>query len=76
MSAKGFIKNIRREGRCITMKAFRTYMDLIFKLISFKFKNPEYAKQIEKALPILVDEEVIAAIDADLNTLEEDDKPC
>ena len=56
------------------MKAFRTYMDLIFKLISFKFNNPEYAKQIEKALPILVDEEVIAAIDADLNTLEEDDK--
>ena len=41
------------------MKAFRTYMDLIFKLISFKFKNPEYAKQIEKALPILVDEEII-----------------
>ena len=57
------------------MKAFRTYMDLIFKLISFKFNNPEYAKQIEKALPILVDEEVIAAIDADLNTLE-DDKTC
>lgn len=56
------------------MKAFRTYMDLIFKLISFKFNNPEYAKQIEKALPILVDEEVIAAIDADLNALEEDDK--
>lgn len=57
------------------MKVFRTYMDLIFKLISFKFKNPEYAKQIEKALPILVDEEIIAAIDADLNTLEED-KSC
>ena len=56
------------------MKAFRIYMDLIFKLISFKNHNPEYAKQIEKALPILVDEEIIAAIDADLNTLEEDDK--
>ena len=56
------------------MKAFRIYMDLIFKLISFKNHNPEYAKQIEKALPILVDEEVIAAIDADLNTLEENDK--
>ena len=56
------------------MKAFRTYMDLIFKLISFKNHNPEYAKQIEKALPILVDEEIIAAIDADLNTLEEDGK--
>ena len=56
------------------MKAFRTYMDLIFKLISFKFKNPEYAKQIEKALPILVDEEVIAAIDAD--GCLEDDKSC
>ena len=56
------------------MKAFRTYMDLIFELISFKFNNPEYAKQIEKALPILVDEEIIAAIDADLNTLEENDK--
>lgn len=55
------------------MKAFRTYMDLIFKLISFKFNNPEYAKQIEKALPILVDEEVIAAIDAD-GCLEENDK--
>ena len=55
------------------MKAFRTYMDLIFKLISFKFNNPEYAKQIEKALPILVDEEIIAAIDAD-GCLEEDDK--
>lgn len=57
------------------MKAFRTYMDLIFKLISFKFNNPKYAAKIEKALPILVDEEVIAAIDADLNTLEED-KSC
>ena len=57
------------------MKAFRTYMDLIFKLISFKFKNPEYAKQIEKALPILVDEEVIAAIDA-YGCLEEEDKSC
>ena len=55
------------------MKAFRTYMDLIFKLISFKFNNPEYAKQIEKALPILVDEEVIAAIDAD-GCLEDDKK--
>lgn len=54
------------------MKAFRIYMDLILKLISFKFNNPEYAKKIEKALPILVDEEIIAAIDADLNTLEED----
>ena len=43
------------------MKAFRTYMDLIFKLISFKNHNPEYAKQIEKALPILADEEIIAA---------------
>ena len=53
------------------MKAFRIYMDLIFKLIAFKFNNPEYAKQIEKALPILIDEEIIAAIDADLNTLEE-----
>ena len=51
-------------------------MDLIFKLISFKFNNPEYAKQIEKALPILVDEEVIAAIETDLNTLEEDGKSC
>ena len=57
------------------MKAFRTYMDLIFKLIAFKFNNPEYAKQIEKALPILIDEEIIAAIDADLNALEED-KSC
>lgn len=75
MSMEGFVKNIRREGRCKLMKAFRTYMDLIFKLISFKFSNPEYAKQIEKALPILVDEEIIAAIDADLNTLE-DDKSC
>lgn len=56
------------------MKAFRMYMDLIFKLISFKFNNPEYAKKIEKALPILIDEEIIAAIDADLNTLEKDDK--
>ena len=53
------------------MKAFRTYMDLIFKLISFKNHNPEYAKQIEKALPILIDEEIIAAIDAD-GCLEED----
>ena len=55
------------------MKAFRIYMDLIFKLISFKNHNPEYAKQIEKALPILVDEEIIAAIDAD-GCLEENDK--
>ena len=76
MSMEGFIKNIGREGGALTMKAFRTYMDLIFKLISFKFNNPEYAKQIEKALPILVDEEIIAAIDADLNTLEENDKSC
>ena len=51
-------------------------MDLIFKLISFKNHNPEYAKQIEKALPILIDEEIIAAIDTDLNTLEKNDKPC
>lgn len=53
------------------MTDFRIYTDLIFKLISFAFKHPEYAAKIEKALPILVDEEIIAAIDADLNTLEE-----
>ena len=32
------------------MKAFRTYMDLIFKLISFKNHNPEYAKQNWKGI--------------------------
>lgn len=59
------------------MTDFNEYFThIIIKMQKEAFNNPEYAKQIEKALPILVDEEIIAAIDADLNTLEENDKSC
>lgn len=49
--------------------------NLMSEIMKLKNHHPEYAKQIEKALPILVDEEIIAAIDAD-GCLEEDDKSC
>lgn len=54
------------------MELKEKYTELVIPLIAFKYDYPQYAKQIEKALPILVDEEIIAAIDADLNTLEAD----
>lgn len=42
------------------------YINLVFNLISFKYKHPEYAKQIDAAMPILIDKTLIKAIDADL----------
>ena len=70
MSAKGRIKNIRREGGTLTM--LNEYIGLITHLIAFKRKYPEYAEKIYKVLKVMeVDKILINAIEEDLTTGDE-----
>ena len=70
MSAKGRIKNIRRERGEPTM--INEYIGLITHLIAFKRKYPEYAEKIYKVLKVMeVDKILINAIEEDLTTGDE-----
>ena len=70
MSMKGFIENIRREGRRKLM--VNEYIGLITHLIAFKRNHPEYAEKIYKVLKVMeVDKILINAIEEDLSTGDE-----